>query len=303
MRRGSNRAYPGGNRRPLWLLALAASLVTFALVAGAAPASGAVTIGQVGTPPPFACAGPSPALDAVQPTVTSGLSYVVPANGRVEAWTLTSWSTNASAGLGSMGLKVFRPVSGSTYRAVGHDGPRSITDSVLNTFSGLSIPVRPGDVLGLHVPPLSNSPVVGVPCVFETAGESGLLGRFGNLADGGAADFPEVASDSRLNITAVVEPTNAFTLGKAKLNRKRGTATLAAKLPNPGRLVLTGRGLKKRSKAVARPGRSSLKLKPAGRAKRKLERTGRARVKATVRYRPTGGAPRSKSKRVRLRKH
>ena len=57
----------------------------------------------------------------------------------------------------------------------------------------------------------------------------------------GAFDLP--ADGVRLNISAVVEPTNSFTLGKPKLNKKKGTATLAVNVPNSGTGVW-GKGVK-----------------------------------------------------------
>ena len=45
-------------------------------------------------------------------------------------------------------------------------------------------------------------------------------------------------------MTAVFVPSNSFTLGEAKRNKKKGTATLAVEVPNPGELALAGKGVK-----------------------------------------------------------
>src|SRR5262245_61232050 len=102
--------------RRLFLLGTAA--VSAALMAGACTAS-AVTIGQVPSSTPFASCSNSP-FDLVQPTVSSGNSYVVPDLGGVTAWRLTSWSTFAAAGDGqTLTMKVFRKVADpDTYQAV-----------------------------------------------------------------------------------------------------------------------------------------------------------------------------------------
>jgi hypothetical protein len=50
--------------------------------------------------------------------------------------------------------------------------------------------------------------------------------------------WPPGATDG----AADIEPTSTFTLGKAKLNKKKGTATLAATVPNPGELIGSGKG-------------------------------------------------------------
>src|SRR5690349_11974391 len=57
---------------------------------------------------------------------------------------------NAAVGAGqTLKLKVFRYLHGSIYLVVAHDGPRSLTPGVINTFE-VSIPVQAGDVIGLN---------------------------------------------------------------------------------------------------------------------------------------------------------
>ena len=132
-------------------------LAALPLAAGSSPAGASVTIGQTG-PTTGTCAS---GYDWVQPTVTSGNAYVVPAT--VATGTVTSWSTHANANGGTLTMKVFRQVSGLTYMAVGHDDPRPLTPSVLNTFTGINVPVKAGDVLGLHAGAGSPACVIDVP--------------------------------------------------------------------------------------------------------------------------------------------
>ena len=117
--------------------------------------------------------------------MTSGSSYVVPATGGITSWTVTSWSHNASRGAEqTLTMKVFRKVADpATYVVVGHDGPRNLTESTVNTFP-TSIPVKPGDFLGLN----AASPVLNA-CAFATPPGNGYLIRNGSLADGESGDF------------------------------------------------------------------------------------------------------------------
>src|ERR1044072_7123020 len=122
------------------------TLGAVALIAGclAAPASSsaALTVGHLAQTPltPFCTAG----FDLVQPTVTGGNSFILPATG-----TLTSWSHVATSGAGqTLEMKVFRPLGGLEYRAVGHDGPRALSENVVNTFPA-AVQVKKGDVLGV----------------------------------------------------------------------------------------------------------------------------------------------------------
>jgi Ca2+-binding RTX toxin-like protein len=163
-----------------------------ALMAAPSGASGATTIGQTGPPAPC-----SDGFDWLQPT-TSGNAYVVPAT--VATGTITSWRHNASPGDGRMlAMKVFRKVADpATYMAVAHDGPRTLNGGVLNTFTGISVPVKAGDLLGLHA-------ALGTAgCLTNALGETTYF-RFGNLADGQQGAF-DALPNHRLNIAAVVEP-------------------------------------------------------------------------------------------------
>ena len=150
------------------------------------------------TPPPATC---SSAADYAQAAVTSGTPYVVPAGGEA----ITSWSTNAAAGAGqTMTLKVFRQTGASTYEAVAHDGPRALSPgtssaSATNTFAGLSLPVQPGDVIGLYP---NSASTAAEACMFSSPGNSYLFSNT-NLGDGSAAPLGSGSGDL-LNVSAVV---------------------------------------------------------------------------------------------------
>jgi hypothetical protein len=287
------------------LTAVAAS----ALIAlGATSTAGAsVTLGQLApaSPTPATCNGGP--FDTVQPTVSSGNSYVVPSTGGVTSWTVTSWSHNASADTGqSLTMKFWRPLGGTTYLAVGHDGPRSPTPSMVNTFSGLSIPVKAGDLLGISPTPIGPTGANNA-CGFSILGDQWLY-RLGNLTDGQSDEFPNTRPSNRLNVTAVIDPTNTFALGGITRNKKKGTATITATVPNPGELTASGKGVKAAgaaviSKAVPAPGTATLLIKAKGKKKRKLNDTGKVKLNAAITFTPTGGNPSTQSSKVKLKKN
>jgi len=112
--------------------------------------------------------------------------------------------------------------------------------------------------------------------------------------------------------TQAPRPSNAFSFGTLKRNKRKGTATLTVIVPGPGTLILTGKGLVKQrpgaasralrifAKSVSAAGKVKLKIRSKGRKKRKLNRTGKVKVKAKVTYTPTGGDPNTKAKRIKL---
>jgi hypothetical protein len=186
-------------------------------------ATAQLTVGQVApTNLLSGCEYPAP-YDEFQLSVSSGASYTVPASG-----VLTSWSTNAGPGGGqTLGLKVFRLV-GPGVQVVGHDGPRALAPSVLNTFP-VSIPVQAGDILGLAIP--TGTPGLGgVPteCSFFTGGLSDLIGYREGLAPDGAVFPPESTyNEERLNVSATLLPPPAISaVTPAKGSIKGGTSVV-----------------------------------------------------------------------------
>jgi hypothetical protein len=279
-------------------LGIVVCLAALLVMASAGTTRAAVTIGQTAPSAEFC----QPSRDRLQPTVTSGNSYVVPAT--VAAGAITSWATEAMAGAGRMlAMKVYRPLGGASYMVVGHDGPHSLSPGTLNTFP-TSVPVKAGDVLGSSTPAAAGMP----GCSFGAPGDA-YIHRSPTLADGDSGDFPNATPDVRLNVSAVVNPSNSFSLGKVRRNTKKGTATVAVTVPNPGSLRLSGKDLRKASapgalvaKEVAAPGTVKLKITAKGRKRRGLNQEGRVKVKPRITYTPTGGDPASRSTKLNLRK-
>jgi hypothetical protein len=111
-------------------------------------------------------------------------------------------------------------------------------------------------------------------------------------------------------------PDNDFELGSAKASRKRnGTAVLTVIVPGPGRVVARDGApsgakaagkkrkplIRKSRKNATKAGKVALPIRPTKAGKRALRKKGKLAVKVRVTYTPTGGAPKSKSKRVTLK--
>jgi hypothetical protein len=290
----SNRIQGQGER--IRAFGLVAALACFCSTLLVSPAAASVTIGQLA--PGAAAAGCNQENDWVQPTVTSGNSYVVPGAG-----TITSWSTNAAAGAGRMlAMKIFRKTGDpNVYAVVGHGGPYPLAGGLVNTFPA-SIPVKAGDLLGVNA---TNAGTINTACFFSVPGEPTLY-FFGNLNDGQSAAFVNDPG-TRPNVTAVFAPSNTVTVGNTTRNKKKGTATLNLTLPNPGELTASGNGVKASSagavssKAVP-AGAAQLLIKAKGKKKRKLNEKGKVKVSLAVTYTPTGGDPGTQSVKVKLKK-
>jgi hypothetical protein len=90
-------------------------------------------------------------------------------------------------------------------------------------------------------------------------------------------------------------PSNVFTFGKLKLNKKNGTATLKVNVPGAGTLTAVDakkkapKRIKKATATTAAAGVATLKLKPTGAGKKTLKNKGKLQFKALVTFTPTGG--------------
>ena len=106
-------------------------------------------------------------------------------------------------------------------------------------------------------------------------------------------------------------PPNNFTIGKKKLNKKKGTATIQVTVPGAGELALSGKSLKPQrpgharsgaSKPVSAAGTFKLKVMAKGKAKKQLKKKGKAKVKPKITFTPTGGLSNTETTKVKLKR-
>jgi Bacterial Ig domain/Low-density lipoprotein receptor repeat class B len=99
----------------------------------------------------------------------------------------------------------------------------------------------------------------------------------------------------------VIPASNAFTLGKPKLNKRKGTAKLPASVPGPGALTLLKTKRVKAATATASDaGQVRLRVRPRGGAKKTLIHRGKAKVTVQVTFSPVGGTPSTATKKIKL---
>jgi hypothetical protein len=229
-------------------------------------------------------------VDYLQPSITGGNLYIAR-----QAGTITSWSTNSSGGDATYVFKVFRRTSDpDVFQVIAHAPPHVLTSGI-NTVP-VSIAVRSGDMIGVNERGDTNS------CTFGQAGD-GVLSREGSISDGGSGTFLP-RNDVRLNLSAILVPSNDFTIAALTQDRKQGSATVTVNVPNPGILTLSGKGLKRRrvSKNIAVAGTVRFQIAAAGKKKRKLEKTGKVAMSTTMTYTPAAGESASTLLTVKLRK-
>jgi hypothetical protein len=97
-----------------------------------------------------------------------------------------------------------------------------------------------------------------------------------------------------------VKVPNNFKFGKLKRNVRTGTAKLTIKVPAAGKLVLSGKKVKRVKRGAKKAGKVVLNIRPKGKAKTRLAQNGSAKVRIKVRFKPTGGTSRTKGKTLKL---
>jgi hypothetical protein len=101
-------------------------------------------------------------------------------------------------------------------------------------------------------------------------------------------------------------PSNVFTFGKLKLNKKKGTAKLTVNVPGPGALKAVdvkkkGKRIKKATASAAAAGAVKLTLKPTAKGMKTLKLKGKLAFKALVTFTPTGGTAASQTRAGKLK--
>jgi hypothetical protein len=115
----------------------------------------------------------------------------------------------------------------------------------------------------------------------------------------------QVTAQNGAGSTAQTSSTiSLFKLGKASLNKKKGTARLTVTLPGAGTLKLTGKGLVARTakRSATSSGNVKLTIKAKGKQLKKLKEKGKVKVKAKIAFTPTSGTGGTQTKSLTLRK-
>jgi hypothetical protein len=125
--------------------------------------------------------------------------------------------------------------------------------------------------------------------------------------DGSAPNFAFIRGGDRPFGLAVdsghtppAPPCSDFTFGKAKKNKKKGTAKLPVEVDCAGALELAGKGLKPSSADASGAGEVKLKVKAKGKAKKKLRKKGKKKFEPSVTFTPAGGAANTEDTKVKL---
>jgi large repetitive protein len=97
-------------------------------------------------------------------------------------------------------------------------------------------------------------------------------------------------------------PSTSLKIGKLAIDRSRGTARAVITVPAAGTLMVSGRRIKKVTKAVAAGGDLTVAIEARGQAVKALNKKGKVSVKVTIAFAPTGGATVTQTRTVILRK-
>ncbi len=120
----------------------------------------------------------------------------------------------------------------------------------------------------------------------------------------GTYSCQSIATNHAGSTSQTSAPLAIFSIGKAKANPKKGTATLAVQVPGAGTLSLAGRNLVRqvRSSAATSISTVTLLVKAKGKARKALAKKGKVRLGATVTFAPLAGAAATQATTLTLKK-
>lgn len=304
---GSMKGLPGwrlqylGGKRRLKRLALAALPASLLLAASVSQAGAVVTIGSNLARVPNSAANYSPRPTFSNVSLASnrqapgGLSS--PVNG-----TIVRWGIRVGNSTRVTNMRIIRPLGRGLFTGAGTSA--SVTPPTSATTSyGVLLPIRIGDYIGIDC---CNPGVFEPDAEFFVTGNAAVRNEWQpGLADGGAGRAPLRSNAYEVAVNAMISPISTFTLDAIKPNKKKGTATITANVPNPGELTGSGSGVTVAngagtSRKVRAPGRVRLLIKAKGRKQRKLNSTGKVKVRPEITYTPMGGSASTQSVKVKL---
>lgn len=143
------------------------------------------------------------------------------------------------------------------------------------------------------------SPTIGAGLVDPAIGAFDLDGRARTQPGCDGTQFTDIGA-YQLPQALFCPPDNHFSFGKLKLDRRKGTATLAVVVPGAGALSLSGKGLKPVKRAAKAAGTVKLPLIAVGKARQALKKSGKRRVVAKVTFTPSGGSAYSQTRKATL---
>ena len=139
----------------------------------------------------------------------------------------------------------------------------------------------------------------GQPLAGETAGRiaAGLVGSYSCVVTAtNGAGSTSVTSTGSFPIVA------GLRLGKVRLNRKKGTATIVIGASGAGTLLISGKSLAMKRRELSAPSfGATLVVKPKGKSKTRLRAKGKLKLKLRATYTPTDGQPLVRTRSITLR--
>jgi hypothetical protein len=202
----------------------------------AAPAASAetTTIGAA-APDPGVLFGGAANFTALQQTTdaTSPSFAVPPVPAGGGPWSVTSWAALGGTGAGSASLEIWRPTGTSGEFRLIAIGPQQSFPTGVMTSHPVSIPVLPGDDLGIltgpdtDFSPTYSSAKVGDAAIWANSGTPAV----GQTMGGPASDFTPHGgvADARVNVQATLTSTPAAsTPAKTKCKKKKHKRSAAS---------------------------------------------------------------------------
>jgi methionine-rich copper-binding protein CopC len=168
--------------------------------------------------------------------------------------------------------------------------------SATTTVKGGTAKLSPTTYTPAAPDPSTHLSKVGTGSVTVSLPKNTKVGTYQVTLTAATAQGGVVTGTANLKVT---KPT--LKLGKAKLNKKKGTAKLSAKISGAGTVTLSGKGIVSTKGKAKKAKTLKLTVKPKGKTKTQLGKTGAAKVKVKVTFKPSSGISVTKKKGFSLK--
>lgn len=155
---------------------------------------------------------------------------------------------------------------------------------------------------GIDCGALCVSSLLGYGDSITLAAKAGKNSRFVGWTSTCSGTAPCVATATTNQVVTARFTSTKLVIGKARLNRSKGTAKLRLRARDAGKLVISGTGVKRVKKTYKKAAYATVTVRATGKQAGVLARTGKVKLKLKLKFTPTGAKSFTMTKYVTLKR-
>jgi hypothetical protein len=183
--------------------------------------------------------------------------------------------------------------------------PPSFSLTASSSLAGATAAPHPGTYAPANLDPETHrAPQAGIPVAVGVPATA-APGTYDVTLTATTSSGGSVSRTAKLTVTAAPAPLPAkptIALGKVKLNRRKGTATVRVTVSEAGTLAVSGKTVRAVKRKATGPKSLKVTIRAKGRAKKALAKKGKAKVRAKFDFTALSGSTASRSRSLTLKR-